>query len=114
MPYNLIDQIRDEFYHLEQGSISIDKYESLFHALLRYCSTYISTEFERIDDRCIDTFICQILHVFKLTFEDRLVCLCAYLVIYVQLCFNTHIWCFIVKLNQYKCKNGQGKLRRDN
>ncbi|WMV46730.1 hypothetical protein MTR67_040115 [Solanum verrucosum] len=48
VPYNLQDQSRDEFDRLEQGSLSVSKYEARFHELSRYAMSSIPIEFERI------------------------------------------------------------------
>jgi len=48
VPYNLQDQSRDEFDRLEQGSLSVSKYEARFHELSCYAISSIPIEFERI------------------------------------------------------------------
>lgn len=48
VPYNLRDQMCDEFDQLELCSMSIAKYGSYFHTLSRFSAASISTKFERI------------------------------------------------------------------
>ena len=48
VPFNLRDQMRDEFDHLEQGSMSIAKDEARLHALARFLAASISSKYERI------------------------------------------------------------------
>ena len=42
MPFLLRDQKRDEFDHLEKGSITVVEYEACFHALSRYTKGFRS------------------------------------------------------------------------
>lgn len=48
MPYTLRDQIKDVFDHLEQGFMTIVKYESYFPSLSRYYYTSIVTKSKKI------------------------------------------------------------------
>ena len=48
MMHSLRDQMRHEFDHLEQGSMSIFEYEARIHALSRYSAANIFTDSERI------------------------------------------------------------------
>lgn len=48
VPYSLRVQIRDDFDHLGQGSMTIVKHDVYFYTLSRYATTSIFIELERI------------------------------------------------------------------
>lgn len=48
MPYSLSDEMRDEFYYLKQGFITIIEYEECSHTLSRYSYANTAIKFEKI------------------------------------------------------------------
>lgn len=49
MPYSFRDCLRDQFSRLDQGSMIVLEYESLFYVLVRYATSILSTSLKELD-----------------------------------------------------------------